>query len=107
MKFDCTGCGACCTRVGENHALLKKMGFPFDLKEDGRTCEKFDSETRKCTVYRNRPDVCNVSTMYYKLHSKNGKTKKKAYLEEATLCNRWMDQDGIDVRKRIDLTQYQ
>jgi uncharacterized protein len=107
MKFNCSGCGSCCKRVGMSLEMLKKMDFPYEVKEDGMTCEKFDELTKKCTVYNNRPVVCNIDKMFYIVHSKSGKTKKETFLNEAKICNSWMDEDGVDVTKRVDLKQYQ
>ncbi len=106
LKFDCTGCGSCCRRVGDNLAAHQKAGFPYGVKEDGRTCEKLE-EDNKCTVYENRPEMCSVEAMYYKVHSKSGKTKKSVFLMEATICNSFIKEDGLDEKFLIDLTQYQ
>jgi len=105
MSFGCTGCGSCCKRVGDNLAAHQKNGFPYGVKEDGRTCEKL-GEDNKCMVYENRPDMCNVETMFYKLHSRSGKSKKTVFLEEAKICNKFMDEDGVDESLRVNLKQY-
>jgi len=106
LKFDCTGCGSCCRRVGEYLGELQKRGFPYKAKEDGRTCEMLGDDN-KCAVYKNRPDVCNIESMFYKVHSRSGKSKKAVFLEEATLCNKFMDEDGVDKSLRVNLKQYE
>jgi Fe-S-cluster containining protein len=37
--FMCDRCGLCCKVI---------------------QCEKYDEKTKRCTVYRRRPDICNV-----------------------------------------------
>ena len=83
---------------------MRNLGFPYDAKEDG-SCVMLD-ENNKCKVYDKRPDACNVDKMYDRFHS-NVKTKKEIYLLEATICNSFVEQDGIDNKYLIDLKQYQ
>jgi len=77
MNFPCQCCGRCCEHVGA--AVLKARAssspdpvtkavaaFPYRLKLPGGYCEKYDRDTRTCTVYDKRPDVCNTVTMYHK-----------------------------------------
>jgi len=106
MKFDCSGCGSCCKRVGKSMELLKQIGFPYGTKEDGMTCEKL-TEDNKCSVYRNRPDACNVDMMFYRVHSHSGKTKKEVFLNEAKICNSFIEEDKLDKKYLINLKQYQ
>ena len=72
LIFPCDGCGLCCEHLGE--ILAKNMDpksifyeisreFPYKADETG-TCEKLDKVTRRCTVYQNRPELCQVSKMY-------------------------------------------
>jgi len=80
MKFPCSQCGSCCRRIGKavhysevlvengnEDPVLKEMArFPFAPDELGR-CPML--KNGKCTIYNNRPDICNVRTMwerYYK-----------------------------------------
>jgi hypothetical protein len=55
--FPCTGCGACCKSI-----LLSAQTKWLD-RGDG-TCRYFVEDQNTCGVYENRPDVCNVRTMY-------------------------------------------
>lgn len=113
MKYACSSCGSCCKRVGDNIDVLKGMGFPYSVKLDGKTCEKFDEETRLCTIYATRPDLCNVETMYYMKHdieatlSGKNKTKKEVFLAESKICNSWIRQDGLDEKYLVDEKQYE
>jgi Fe-S-cluster containining protein len=37
--------------------------FPFRYEADGG-CEKYDRQTRKCTVYESRPEICRVDEVF-------------------------------------------
>lgn len=84
LKFECTGCGDCCTGepgfVWVNKAEIaaiaeligmdveeftdnytRKIGIRRTLKEfSNGDCVFFDSETRKCEVYSARPRQCKT-----------------------------------------------
>lgn len=99
MKFNCTKCGGCCTNVGRtqkrflenpdehNHPAYRLiLEFPYGFKEDGTTCEKYDPAIG-CTIYENRPLVCNAKEMapFYQAHF--GWTEAQYYKEQAKNCN--------------------
>ncbi len=106
MKFNCSGCGSCCKRVGANITLLKSLGFPYGVKADGRSCEML-TDDNKCSVYLNRPDICNVDKQYYINPANKGKTKKEVFLQESIICNKFMDEDGVDIKLRVNEKLYQ
>jgi len=84
LRFECTGCGNCCTGApgfvwvnGEEiEALAKGLGIGTDefekryvrhvgarrslIEYANGDCVFFDSQTRKCTVYENRPRQCRT-----------------------------------------------
>ncbi len=85
LKFECTGCGDCCTGsagyVWVNQAEIETLAKMFDLSVDkfehsyvrkigirkslkelpvSYDCVFFDSETRKCQVYEGRPRQCRT-----------------------------------------------
>jgi Fe-S-cluster containining protein len=84
LRFKCTGCGDCCTGApgyvwvnqAEIDALARRLGMAVDeferryVREVGvrRTlkelknydCVFLDPETRKCTVYEDRPRQCRT-----------------------------------------------
>ncbi len=84
LRFKCTGCGDCCTGApgyiwvnqAEIDALARRLGMPVDEFEQKyvravgvrRTlrerknydCVFLDGETRKCTVYEDRPRQCRT-----------------------------------------------
>jgi len=77
-KFRCSGCGACCRRVGH-------------LNEEGQ-----------CNVYDSRPDICRVDVMYKKKWSKT-MTREEAYNLEAKYCNQFVKADRLDEKYLIDI----
>lgn len=88
MSFKCTQCGLCCTRI--DRALSEKdhlyQGlideFPFKPDESG-ACEKYDKETKKCTVYDTRPRICRVDLVKELYHSDMSAEEYNAASEEA------------------------
>ena len=60
--FPCNGCGACCRSIN-----LSKLTEFLD-RGDG-VCKHFDTMENSCTIYANRPEICNVRAMYDKHYS--------------------------------------
>lgn len=82
LRFECTGCGQCCTgdpgfvwvNKGEIESLAKALGLEVSLLEKryvrrvgirkslielpGGDCVFFDSLSRRCKVYHTRPRQC-------------------------------------------------
>lgn len=55
--FKCDSCGLCC-----RHLYLNPM---YDKMHAGDgVCFFLDQETNRCTIYQNRPLLCNVDAMY-------------------------------------------
>lgn len=68
--FPCTSCGLCCKKIGDLLSNVDKMkgpdkvmlqAFPYRARKDG-SCEKFVNG--KCSVYDDRPDICNIRRRY-------------------------------------------
>ena len=104
MNFPCTMCGGCCKRIGNvvsNFRLKESKDdpyyFPYDYDENG-VCEKLDSEN-KCTVYENRPLLCNIDAII----KFQGVDKKEFYMQNAFTCNKIMDEDNISMEFRINI----
>ncbi len=104
LKFNCSGCGSCCRRVGGAIEIMKNLGFPYEAKEDG-SCTML-SEDGKCKVYDNRPEACNIEAMYKRFHEPLGKKRSDIFRMEAEICNTFMKADGVDEKFRLDPTQY-
>lgn len=62
--FPCTGCGACCKSV-----LLSELTAALD-RGDG-TCRYFDNVLSTCTIYDDRPDICNIQRTYEQYYKPN------------------------------------
>jgi Fe-S-cluster containining protein len=84
LRFECTGCGDCCTGApgfvwvnrDEIAALAKRLGLEIAefekryvrkvglrkslIEHENGDCVFFDSHTRKCTVYQDRPRQCRT-----------------------------------------------
>jgi Fe-S-cluster containining protein len=55
--FPCSSCGLCCRKVGlalETKALDRGDGV----------CRHLDEDTRLCSIYATRPDICRVAQQY-------------------------------------------
>ena len=61
--FKCDCCGLCCMN-------LKMSDLYVDLDRGDGICKFFDVRTKLCAVYKERPDKCNVDTMYEEFYKK-------------------------------------
>lgn len=94
-KLNCDKCGLCCTRVRDvitnnNLPLVVKelvKEFPYTWNEKG-VCEKLVDN--KCSVYENRPAICNIKTMY-NMYYKNIMTEKEYLKQTLNSCNKLKD----------------
>lgn len=113
-SFACTSCGLCCRNVGQTIEAVKKMdgsipfvkafqSFPYKADKSG-ACEKLDKDG-KCTVYANRPLVCNVEKMFEKFHKKE-RTRKRHYLEQAQMCNAMIRHNNLQDKFLVNEDQY-
>lgn len=78
LMFECDCCGLCCMNVGMS-ALYKNLD-----RGDG-VCRYFNSMTKLCTIYDNRPDICNVDKMY-KTYYERTMTKEEFYALNYEIC---------------------
>lgn len=62
-SFPCDKCGICCTKLKGNIIYSK-------LDRGDGVCIHFDKHNRLCSIYNNRPEICNVMLMYEKLFNK-------------------------------------
>jgi uncharacterized protein len=105
--FPCTGCGACCRKIGsvlepimdmdfpEGSVgnLLKIFPYPFDEKG---ACSQLDGNL--CKVYEDRPLVCRIDDLGAAL----GMNMQDFYSNNITRCNELMDEEGLDKSFRIE-----
>lgn len=102
--FPCTGCGGCCRLVGrilssssEHLNPVFKFAietFPYTVDEYG-ACEKLVNN--QCSVYAERPLMCNVSLMGEML----GEDTSAWYSKNIKYCNLIIDILGIDPLYKI------
>jgi len=92
MPYPCTRCGACCRRL---HAL---RGIVPDamIADDGSCVHLVGND---CSIYDQRPLVCRIDEVI----DAKGMDKATAYEATATICNAFMDQDGLDQGLRVRL----
>lgn len=55
--FKCDCCGKCCMN-------LKSSPIYSDLDRGDGICKCFLVDTKKCSIYLNRPTKCNIDKMY-------------------------------------------
>lgn len=60
--FNCDKCGICCKCI-----TLSDIYSHLD-RGDG-VCKYFNDDTNLCSIYPNRPDICNVDKVYEKYYS--------------------------------------
>jgi Fe-S-cluster containining protein len=104
-SYPCTGCGACCHRIGnivESWGLKDlpeddDMHFPHGYNDTGK-CEMLDRDN-KCLVYDNRPTICNVEKMFALMDI----PRETFYKLNINACNNMMDEDNIHIDYRIKL----
>jgi len=104
--FPCSSCGSCCKRAGVvaglniNLDAENPLYFPYSCDETGR-CEKL-TDDNKCSVYDNRPLVCNVKELCLFLEQ----DPKEFYKFNASVCNTMMDEDNVPLEFRINVKQF-
>lgn len=106
VAFPCSGCGQCCRTIGKIltldniHPLLNALveQFPYATDQDG-VCEKLNSDNT-CSVYNERPLLCNVKTVGTLL----GVPQDKWFLDNIHACNLLIKQAGLDEKYLISTT---
>jgi len=69
------------------------------------TCKFFDDAANNCTIYEDRPTLCNVEATYDLLHSKGNITKQQYFDIASGVCNHLKDQAGYtSLPKAIPVT---
>lgn len=58
--------------------------FPFQVTATG-ACEKYDAESKLCTVYETRPDVCRVDVVYDRVY-KHAMSRQEYYRLDEAAC---------------------
>ncbi|WP_313530756.1 YkgJ family cysteine cluster protein [Anaerotignum sp.] len=76
--FDCNKCGLCCRN-------LDKSDIYISLHNGDGICRHLDQMTNLCTIYDNRPALCNID-ISYALYFSNMMSKKEFYLLNRKGC---------------------
>jgi Fe-S-cluster containining protein len=79
-KFKCDRCGACCRNID------KSIHFAEIDKGNG-VCKYFNEETNLCTIYDQRPRLCNVDTAY-EAYFQNYMSLEEYYVENHKACEK-------------------
>ena len=77
--FDCDCCGLCCQNI-RNSEIYAHLD-----RGDG-VCRYYDDDTRLCSIYENRPDLCRVDLCYEK-YFKGSMTLEQYYAMNHEACN--------------------
>lgn len=91
--FPCTGCGLCCQNISKIEELKN-----YDIGNG--TCKYFDSISKVCQIYENRPDICKVDEIFLSKYNQFF-TKEEFYMENAKVCNSLQEQYKIDINFRV------
>jgi uncharacterized protein len=94
ISFPCTSCGACCRTI-KHIEFLKEY-------DRGDGCCKYLSDENRCTIYDDRPLLCNIERAYEHIFAAN-MTLKEYYLLNARSCNELQEIHNIDKSFRLRL----
>lgn len=78
--FKCDRCGLCCTQ-------LSGSSIYSELDRGDGICIFFDGEVKLCTIYPNRPLLCNVDESYEKYFKWN-MSKEEYYQLNYDVCRK-------------------
>lgn len=109
--FKCTSCGACCSHIDRaifNSGLAKPYkemvaSFPYKWDKTGK-CEMLDKDN-KCSVYNNRPLICNLQAQWEKYFYKD-MSLAEYYRMQNNACNDLIIDDGLSADLLIPNDQY-
>jgi len=95
--FPCTQCGQCCRHISSilshsNYPIVIQdlvNRFPYEVNDDG-SCSKL-TEDGTCSVYDNRPIMCNVKLMGQLLQQ----SQDDWYHQQADICNELISNAGL------------
>lgn len=93
-SFPCTSCGACCKSI---------KGIEFLKEYDrGDGCCKFLNENNLCSIYEERPLICNIDRAYTMIFSANY-SMGEFYSINVEACNKLQESFCIDESFRVKL----
>ena len=77
-KYKCSKCGACCRH-------LDKSIYYAELDDGTGVCIHLNRETSLCTIYDERPLLCNIDESYDR-YFKNLMTRDEYYEQNYKAC---------------------
>lgn len=77
--FKCTKCGVCCENLSLSSLYIK-------LDRGDEVCIYYDSKNKLCSIYNNRPIICNIDAMY-KMYFYNEMSLENYYKLNYEFCN--------------------
>ena len=108
MDFPCTSCGECCKNIGLGFEKTLKLDapkaikdlierFPYKLDENGACSMLNDDNT--CSVYDDRPIICNI-----KLAAKLLNVEEDIWFKQnAEACNDLIRSANLDDRYLVTI----
>ena len=103
MEFLCSGCGACCRKVG----VINKAKLPFpNLPDRGDgVCANLNKDN-SCSVYENRPLICKVKDLGKHLKQDVDGNLKQWYVSNTLSCHKLINEAGLNSKYKIDIKEY-
>ena len=106
--FPCTQCGLCCKQLKSSldnlnsfplviQDLLKR--FPHQTKPDG-SCSMLNDDG-SCSVYENRPIICNIDLMGQLLHIDT----PELYRINAESCNTLINNANLNPKYLVQISE--
>ena len=97
-NFLCSGCGACCLRIGGKYGLPGEVNGP---------CGNLNKQTMVCNIYETRPDICRVDKAYSKIKKYIPFLSKKTWNKLNTkVCHVLIDINKLDKKHKIKISEY-
>lgn len=84
--FECDKCGACCMNLENSHIY-------DELDRGDGVCKFFNMETKLCTIYDERPLMCNVDKAF-ETFFKESMTKGEYYELNYNACKKLKNNMG-------------
>lgn len=91
--FQCGRCGRCCRQVG-------KAKVNVDLDRGDGVCRFLNESTNLCSIYNNRPLICNIDRAYDEMYS-DLITREEFYEINYEACKTFEREAGGEENVRI------
>ncbi len=85
-NFPCNECGACCKS-------LKGIESFSELDRGDGVCKHFNDLTKRCSIYNERPLLCNIDKAYVTLFA-DQMSKEQYYEINIRSCNELQEKQG-------------